>query len=51
MTSAAPPFAREEYLARIAAVKRRMERAGLDLLLVSDPCNMDYLTGYDTPSY
>ena len=51
MTHAALPFEREEYLARIAAVKRRMERAGIDLLLVSDPCNMNYLTGYDATSY
>ncbi len=45
------PFDRSEYLARIAAVKHRMEAAGIDLLLVSDPCNMNYLTGYDATSY
>ena len=51
MTDAALPIPRDEYLARIAAVKRRMERAGIDVLLVSDPCNMYYLTGYDATSY
>lgn len=48
---ALPPFDRSEYLDRIAATKRRMEAAGIDLLLVSDPCNMNYLTGYDATSY
>lgn len=51
MVDTALPFAREEYLARIAATKRRMESAGIDVLLVSDPCNMNYLTGYDATSY
>ncbi len=51
MVDAALPFDREEYLARIAATKRRMATAGIDVLLVSDPCNMNYLTGYDATSY
>ena len=45
------PFDRAEYLARIAVTKRRMDEAGIDLLLVSDPCNLNYLTGYDATSY
>ena len=45
------PFDRAEYLARIAVTKRRMNEADIDLLLVSDPCNMNYLTGYDATSY
>jgi ectoine hydrolase len=45
------PFARPEYLQRIANVKRRMDAAGIDVLLISDPCNMNYLTGYDATSY
>ena len=44
-------FERSEYLERIAAVKRRMDAAGIDVLLISDPCNMNYLTGYDATSY
>jgi ectoine hydrolase len=39
-------FSREEYLDRIAATKRRMERTGVDLLLVASPENINYLTGY-----
>ena len=45
------PFDRTEYLERIANAKRRMDAAGIDVLLVSDPCNMNYLTGYDATSY
>ena len=45
------PFERAEYLTRIATVKRRMDTAGIDVLLVSDPTNMNYLTGYDATSY
>ena len=45
------PFERAEYLERIANVKRRMDAAGIDVLLISDPCNMNYLTGYDATSY
>ena len=46
-----PPFERAEYLERIARTKARMAERGIDLLLVSDPCNMNYLTGYDATSY
>jgi ectoine hydrolase len=45
------PFDLPEYMARVAAVKRRMDAAGIDVLLVSDPCNMNYLTSYDATSY
>src|ERR671917_1215096 len=45
------PFERPEYLQRIANVKRRMDAAGINILLLSDPCNMNYLTGYDATSY
>jgi ectoine hydrolase len=45
------PFERPEYLERIAKVKRHMDAAGIDVLLISDPCNMNYLTGYDATSY
>ena len=45
------PFDRPEYMTRVAAVKRRMDAAGMDVLLISDPTNMNYLTGYDATSY
>jgi Xaa-Pro aminopeptidase len=44
-------FSLEEYQARIAKTKARMEKAGIDLLFVSQPANMNYLTGYDGWSF
>ncbi len=41
------PFARSEYLDRLAKTKRKMEEAGIEVLLVSDDSNMNYLSGYD----
>jgi len=45
------PFTEEEYLERIENTKLRMMQFGLDVLLVSDPANMNYLTGYDGWSF
>jgi Xaa-Pro dipeptidase len=44
-------FEKSEYLARLARTKDRMEKAGLEVLIVTDPANMNYLTGYDAHSY
>jgi ectoine hydrolase len=45
------PFEIGEYLARIEHTKRRMAERGVDTLLVSDPANMNYLTGYNAWSF
>ena len=45
------PFTEAEFAARVAATKRRMAAAGLDALVISDPANMNYLTGYDGWSF
>jgi ectoine hydrolase len=45
------PFETSEYLARIAHAKRCMSDGGIDILLVSDPANMNYLTGYNAWSF
>ena len=45
------PFQRAEYLDRIAKTKARMEKAGIEVLLVTSPANMFYLTGYDGCSF
>jgi Xaa-Pro aminopeptidase len=42
------PFPESEYHARIANVRRGMERAGIELLLVTNLPNLYYLTGYNT---
>lgn len=45
------PFSREEYDARIAKTRKAMEARGIELLLVTDPSNMAWLTGYDGWSF
>jgi ectoine utilization protein EutD len=45
------PFTEAEFSARLAATKIRMAAAGLEALVVSDPANMNYLTGYDGWSF
>ena len=45
------PFSRAEYADRLARVRRAMEAAGLEGLVVSDPSNMAWLTGYDGWSF
>src|SRR5256714_1562478 len=45
------PFGEAEFEARLAKTKRRMAEARLDALIVSDPANMNYLTGYDGWSF
>uniref|UniRef100_UPI001FCA784D M24 family metallopeptidase n=1 Tax=Bradyrhizobium japonicum TaxID=375 RepID=UPI001FCA784D len=44
-------FAKIEFAARLDAVKREMGKRGIDVLLISEPPNMNYLTGYDAYSY
>jgi len=44
-------FQEAEYLERIRKTKERMTDAGIDVLIVSDPANMNYLTGYDGWSF
>lgn len=45
------PFEREEYEARVACTKEKMQEHGLEVLVVTDPANMNYLTGYDGWSF
>lgn len=44
-------FSQEEYDARLAGVRLRMARQGLSALLVTDPANIYYLTGYNAWSF
>ena len=44
-------FTTDEYAARIAKTRASMERQNLELLIVSDPSNMAWLTGYDGWSF
>lgn len=45
------PFAEAEFRRRVNDVKKRMEEAGLDLLICQDPANMGWLTGFDGWSF
>src|SRR6267143_1914896 len=40
-----------EYSERLARTRTRMAEAGVDVLLITDPANMYYLTGYDAWSF
>ena len=39
-------YTTEEYEARLEKIRARMEREGLDLLILSDPSNMAWVAGY-----
>ena len=42
------PFEKEEYQARLNNVRKKMEEKSMELLMVRDPANIHYLTGYNT---
>jgi ectoine hydrolase len=44
-------FSVTEFNARIAATRAALERDGVEVLIVSDPSNMAWLTGYDSWSF
>ncbi|GAB1583624.1 MULTISPECIES: ectoine hydrolase DoeA [Phyllobacteriaceae] len=44
-------FTRQEYAQRLEKTRAEMQRRGIDLLIVSDPSNMAWLTGYDGWSF
>ena len=44
-------FPGEEYEQRLARTRARMVEAAVDVLLITDPANMNYLTGYDAWSF
>jgi len=46
-----PVFDQAEYKERVKKTKEAMQAKGIDLLVVSQPANMNYLTGYDGWSF
>jgi ectoine hydrolase len=44
-------FTADEYQARLAKTRAAMEKAGIEVLVTSDPSNMAWLTGYDGWSF
>jgi Xaa-Pro dipeptidase len=47
----APFFTIQEYRQRLAKTREAMYRQGLEVLLVTDPANLNYLSGYDGWSF
>ncbi len=47
----APAFSKTEYDDRLQRVRRAMQARGLDLMVVGDPANINWLTGYDAWSF
>jgi len=45
------PFSQTEYDRRIALTRAAMEKAGVDVIFVTDPSNQAWLTGYDGWSF
>lgn len=45
------PFEKAEYLERLTKVKASMSKRGIDVLLITDPSNMCYLTGHNAWSF
>ncbi|RWZ58764.1 M24 family metallopeptidase [Halobacillus fulvus] len=45
------PFDILEYHERLTNTKKRMAAQGIDVLLITDPANMNYLSGYDAWSF
>lgn len=45
------PFERSEYEKRLERVREAMSEAGHEALVVVDPANLNYLTGYDAWSF
>lgn len=44
-------FGLDEYRQRLRRIWREMERRNLDVLFLSDPCNLYYASGYDAWSF
>lgn len=44
-------FSISEYMERLKKVKERMNEQGIEVLLITNPSNMNYITGYDAWSF
>lgn len=51
MTDIELRFTREEFAQRLDKTRQAMDAKGIDLLIVTDPSNMNWLTGYDGWSF
>ena len=44
-------FNSSEFFGRLSQTKSSMSKRGIEILIITDPCNMNYLTGYDGWSF
>ena len=51
MPDAALQFSLAEYTERLAKTRVAMQAAGIETLIVTDPANMAWLSGYDGWSF
>lgn len=51
MTTTNPNFTDAEYQERIARTRADMAKRGIDLLIITDPSNMSWISGYDGWSF
>ena len=51
MTTTNPNFTDAEYEGRITRTRAEMEKRGIDLLIITDPSNMNWISGYDGWSF
>ena len=47
----APAFGKAEYDSRLAKVRKAMQDRGLDAMVIGDPANINWLSGYDAWSF
>ena len=47
----APAFSKAEYSNRIIRVRDAMQTRGIEVLVIADPSNMNWLTGFDSWSF
>ncbi|MEM7195086.1 MAG: Xaa-Pro peptidase family protein [Pseudomonadota bacterium] len=45
------PFTKQEYQKRLDSVRTQLATSGLDALIIGDPANMNWLTGFDAWSF
>ena len=45
------PFHPDEYNRRLTSVRAAMDERQLDVLIIGDPANMNWLTGFDAWSF
>lgn len=51
MTHLNPAFGKKEYADRLHRVRHAMDRSGIEVLFLTDPSNMAWVTGYDGWSF